>query len=150
MFTPRTIDRMALAAVLLASTAITAATRAFSFGFTAEPAKVQLRDGTERRFYPTGPMGTTTERVDVAADGHVIARVQVLNEAVFRSIAPGMHASDVFGLIGPPASKSRFEATRTVAWEYRYRDAWGYIADFSVMFDYDGMVTGKFSAREGD
>jgi hypothetical protein len=150
MFTLRTIDRMALGAILLATAAISTAPRAFAFALEAPAAKVQLRDGVERRFYPTGPLGTTTERVDVGTDGRVIARAQVLQESVFRAIGPGMSAADVFALIGPPASKSSFAATRTVAWEYHYRDAWGYIADFSVMFDEGGVVTGKFSAREGD
>ena len=150
MFTLKTIDRMALAAMLLAGAGISAAPRAFSFGFESPPAKVQLRDGTERRFYTTGPLGTTTERVDVAPDGRIIARAQVMDDAVFNSIGAGMHAAEVFAIIGPPVSKTRMQATHSTVWEYHYRNTWGYLADFSVTFDNDGVVVSKFSGREGD
>ena len=146
----KTIDRMAIAAMLLTAVSIPLASHAFAFGTDKPSATIQLRDGVERRFYTTGPMGTTTQRVDVAPGGQVVARAQVLNDDVFRSIHAGMPESEVFELLGPPFGKTRFDATRTVAWDYHYRDTWGYMADFSVSFNEAGAVVGKFSAREGD
>jgi hypothetical protein len=34
----------------------------------------------------------------------------------------------------------RFNNTRTTAWDYHYRDTWGYDADFSVIIDDGGFA----------
>ena len=78
------------------------------------------------------------------------ARAPVLTDDVFQQIRPGMAARDVLELIGPPSSKTRFARTHTTAWEYNYRDTWGYTSEFSVMVDDRGIVASKFSMREGD
>lgn len=143
-------DRAAIAAILLAATSIPLASHAFAFASDAPAARIAMPDGTERRFYTSGPMGTTTFRVDVSTTGAVLSRKQVLSDEVFGAIRPGMHASEVFALIGPPFGKTRFDATHTTAWDYHYRDAWGYGAELSVMMNDDDVVVGRFSAREGD
>jgi outer membrane protein assembly factor BamE (lipoprotein component of BamABCDE complex) len=145
------VDRLALASMFVAITAIPFASTAQAYALERAPsAKLSLRDGVERRFYTTGPFGTTTDRVDVSPSGEVLARAQVLDDAVFQSIGPGMTADDVFALIGPPSAKARFPGTATTAWDYHYRDNWGYDAEFSVTVDDAGRVVGKFSGREGD
>ena len=73
-----------------------------------------------------------------------------VNDKTIQSIRAGLPASDLLALIGPPWHKERFEATRTTAWNYRYRDSWGYSATFSVIVDDADVVVGKFSARDGD
>jgi hypothetical protein len=75
---------------------------------------------------------------------------QALSSDVFNRIRAGMRASEILELIGPPESKMRFPALRVTSWDYRYRDAWGYESELSVMVDDDGVVTGKFSTRLGD
>ena len=95
-------------------------------------------------------MGTTTYRVDLDSAGRVVARTQVLTDDVFIHVNAGMNAADVFQLIGPPSAKMRFGALHETAWDYHYRDGWGYLADFSVMVDDKGVVAGKFTARDGD
>ena len=113
-----------------------------------EPAaKLTLQDGTERRFYTTGPAGTRTYRVDVSSAGKVLGTAQVLNEDSFQKIRAGMLATDVFASIGPPHSKMRFKATKTTAWDYHFRDLWNYDADFSVIVDDAGVVVGKFTSH---
>jgi outer membrane protein assembly factor BamE (lipoprotein component of BamABCDE complex) len=74
----------------------------------------------------------------------------VLTDDAFNAIQAGMTSADVFARIGPPYAKSRFDATRTTAWDYHYRDAWGYDADFSVIVDDGGAVTGKAKVRNGN
>ena len=81
------------------------------------------------------------------ADGKVVVTRQVLGEGLFGKIQPGMKSDDVLALIGPPHARIRFAATKTTSWDYRYRDAWGYDAEFSVIFDDAGLVVSKFSAR---
>ncbi len=79
-----------------------------------------------------------------------ILTTQVLRDEVFRKIQPGLNASEVIAIIGLPYRKVRFEATKTTAWDYNYRDTWGYEAEFSVIFDDAGAVVGKFSTRLGN
>jgi outer membrane protein assembly factor BamE (lipoprotein component of BamABCDE complex) len=146
----KTIDRMALAAMLFAATSIPLAARALALPADSPAAKIAMPDGTERRFYTSGPMGSTTFRVDVSNTGAVLARKQVLSDDVFNTIRPGMHASEVFALIGPPFAKVRFNSTHTTAWDYHYRDTWGYGAEFSVIVNDDDIVVGRFTTREGD
>jgi outer membrane protein assembly factor BamE (lipoprotein component of BamABCDE complex) len=101
------------------------------------------------------------DRVAVAAMFSVIGAIplaahaavdqcKVLNDDTFQAIRVGMPASDVLAIIGAPQRKARFDATRTTAWDYRYRDTWGYSAEFSVIIDDAGAVVGKFAARDSD
>jgi outer membrane protein assembly factor BamE (lipoprotein component of BamABCDE complex) len=77
-------------------------------------------------------------------------RAHVLDDRTFQAIRPGMTARDVLALIGAPLGKARFESTRTTAWDYRFRDSWGYAATFSVILDDADVVVGKFTKRDSD
>ncbi|HEX3061672.1 MAG TPA: hypothetical protein VHP55_03345 [Usitatibacter sp.] len=72
---------------------------------------------------------------------------QVQKEEAFRGISPGMSAAEVLAALGSPARKMRFEATKTTSWDYRYRDAWGYDAEFSVIMNDAGFVVARLSER---
>lgn len=144
------LDRVALAAMLLAATAIPMAADALSFAPEPPNATVPLAKGGQRQFFTSGPLGTTTYRVDLDASGRVLTREQVLTEGIFQRIRAGMKAREVLEWIGPPNGKMRFDNLRLTAWDYHYRDGWGYIADLSVMVDDAGIVAGKSSVREGD
>jgi len=141
------IDRIALAAMLgIIATAGVVTTSSAAPGNTA--AKLTLLDGVERRFFTSGPMGLTTWRVDVNASGQEVARAQVLDDAVFQQIRDGDSEAQVYALIGPPSRKETFHRTKRTAWDYHYRDTWGYEAEFAVLFDTAGHVVGKFSTRD--
>jgi hypothetical protein len=142
------LDKMALAGWFCTVLAFSGTANAF-FGTSEPRAKVVHADGTESRFYTTGPAGTSTLRVDVSPTGQVLSRTQVLRDEVFSQIRPGLKASEVFDLIGPPYQKMRFERSKTTAWDYHYRDSWNNDAEFSVIVDDDGIVVGKFSNRTG-
>jgi len=141
------IDRIALAAMLgmVASTAVVGTTLAAQRDGAA---RFTMPDGVERRFFTSGPLGTTTYRVDVDGAGKELARAQVLSDAVFNGIREGATDAQVYALIGPPARKEIFHRSRRVAWDYHYRDTWGYESDFAVVFDTEGRVVGKFSTRD--
>lgn len=66
----------------------------------------------------------------------------------FEVISNGMPAADVLAAIGPPSAKVRFAATKTTAWDYRYRDPWGEDSGFAVILDDNGVVVGKTRVRE--
>ena len=68
----------------------------------------------------------------------------------FYSIAAGMTLQEVEQMLGPPDFMMSFPRTRTVAWDYEYRDTWGYLSLMSVTFDADGRTVGKFRQRLRD
>src|SRR4051812_46783899 len=143
----KSIDRLALAAMIAATTLISAAHHAYAES-DAPQARLTLSNGIERSFYTSGPLGTTTYRVDRSKDGLVVDKTQVLTDGVFSTLPYGATEAQVLATIGPPARKEAFRGTHTVAWDYHYRDAWGYDADFAAIFDANGVMVGKFSSRD--
>ena len=105
-------------------------------------------DGSRQFAYPHGPMGTETFMVFLRKDG-VYERVeQVLTDDSFARIRQGTSTrDDVRRLIGPPSRITRFDNLKQDAWDYRYRDSWGYQAILSVMIDDLGVVAGKIVVR---
>lgn len=49
--------------------------------------------------------------------------------------------------LGEPWRTLRFDRTATTAWDYRYTDDWGYRAEYSLIFDAQGVLIGKHQAR---
>ena len=73
---------------------------------------------------------------------------RLLTDDSVQPIHAGMKASKVLEIIGAPFRKVRFERTATTAWDYRFRDSWGYRAEFSVIVDDNGIVVSKVSIRQ--
>ena len=70
--------------------------------------------------------------------------------ALFARIDTGMTQEEVLRALGPPDERMAFPLSRTVAWDYRGQDAWGYLVMFSVTFGADGRALGKTVARLND
>jgi len=102
---------------------------------------------TTRLVYPRGPLGTQTFMADLGPDHRLLAVRNVLTDEVFDAIRAGMTEKDVLATIGPPGHMMAFSLSNTHAWEYRYQDAWGYLAEFSVTFDANGVVLSKLKRR---
>jgi len=83
-----------------------------------------------------------------APDSSKAASHVVLHDDTFQAIVPGMGADDVVALIGRPARKERFARLGTTAWDYPYRDSWGYDSVFSVIVGDDNRVVSKISVRK--
>lgn len=115
-----------------------------------EPAAVYpLTGGAKRLAFPTGPMGTQTFMADIGADGKLVRLEQVLTEAHFLQVRKGEDGRDaVLRLLGPPWRSVDFPNKRQVAWDYRFRDTWGYLADFSVIFDDKGIAVETVTVRQ--
>jgi hypothetical protein len=75
---------------------------------------------------------------------------RALSDDLFGMIQPGMTQDDVRRAIGPPDETMPFPLSRTVAWDYRTRDTWGYIVDFSVTFGADGRALSRLTRRIND
>lgn len=98
--------------------------------------------------FPKGPLGTETFMARLGPDGRLVAVEQVLDEDHFAKIQGGVTTEeDLLRLIGPPWRRVDFPNLRQVAWDYRFRDTWGYLADLSVMVDERRVVAGKVVAR---
>ncbi|HET7548090.1 MAG TPA: hypothetical protein VFJ86_09980 [Usitatibacter sp.] len=91
-----------------------------------------------------------------AADAGVVAgeRIDVSHwsaaregESWFAAIRAGMPASEVLERLGEPDRRMRFERSRTTAWDYDYRDSWGYAAELSVVLDDAGRVVDTVRIR---
>ena len=114
---------------------------------SGEPALVVTAAEGKRWFYPGGPFGAPTYVVDVNAAGTATQVRVALTDDVTQQIAIGESGADILQRIGPPLRKIRFDNLRQTAWDYRYRDTWGYLVEFSVMMDERDLVAGKFSRR---
>jgi outer membrane protein assembly factor BamE (lipoprotein component of BamABCDE complex) len=104
-------------------------------------------DGSKVLAYPKGYYTGQTYIVHVGSDGLVKSSEQVLNEDHFYRIVAGLTRDDVLRRLGPPIETMEFARLQQVAWDYRYRDTWGYDAVLSVMFDMNGIVVGKVTRR---
>ncbi len=109
---------------------------------------IPVPGGRRQLAYATGPLGIETWMVYISREGRFERIEQVLREEQFQRIVANVTTQEeVLRLIGPPSRKVDFDNLGQVAWDYRFRDAWGYFADFSVMIDRQGRVAGKFTAR---
>ena len=142
-----------LAPALLASAC---AVQGLRPGATAEevvsrmgPPAVELRDadGTRHLAYPSGPFGLQTHMAHVGGDGRLRSVEQVLDDTRFNAISKGMTTDELLRLIGPPWQRVYFSNLRQTAWDYRYRDSWGYVAVLSVMVDDAGLVASRITQR---
>jgi outer membrane protein assembly factor BamE (lipoprotein component of BamABCDE complex) len=76
------------------------------------------------------------------------ARSQVATDDTVQAIKPGMTAQEVLVKIGPPQGKMRFERSHTTAWDYAYRDTFGYFGEFSVILDDKDVVVSRIALRK--
>lgn len=72
------------------------------------------------------------------------------SDELFARIELGMTQPEVQRLLGEPDTTMPFSLSRTLAWDYQYRDSWGYLAVFSVTFDAGGRAVSKLSWRTND
>jgi hypothetical protein len=75
-------------------------------------------DGSRRVEFARGPFGRQTHMLDIDADGRVVRWEQVLTEAHFATIQPGISSDELRRKIGRPSW----------VWGVRYRDqtVWSY------------------------
>ena len=113
------------------------------------PPAMELRDpdGSRHLAYPSGPFGLVTYMARIAPDGRLRALEQVLDDGRFDAIRQGMTSDELLRHIGPPGERMRFDNIRQTAWDYRFRDTWGYIAILSVMIDDSGRVASRVTQR---
>ena len=109
--------------------------------------EIAAADGGRQLAYTTAPFGTQTYMAHIGRDGRLARVEQVLDDVRFQEIRPGMTKEELLRHIGPPFQTGRFPNLRQTAWDYRFRDTWGYEAYLSVMIDDNGIVAGRITQR---
>lgn len=100
-------------------------------------------DGSVTWEYPKGPEGSRTYMVTLGSD-HILRQIeQVLDDAHFARITPGMAQAQVRRLLGKPARVDQFPQKGEEVWDWRFAgpvpmEEW----HFHVHFDTAGRVTG--------
>ena len=109
--------------------------------------EMALSDGARELFYPTGPLGVQTHVAHLDRNGRLQGVEQLLRDERFNVIRPGMTSEELLRHLGPPNDKMRFANLGQTAWDYRFRDSWGYTAILSVMVDDRGLVANRHTRR---
>jgi hypothetical protein len=69
------------------------------------------------------------------------------SEALFAGLHPGDSRAAVESLLGPPDNRVRFDLSGNEGWDYKYQDAWGYLAFYSITFSPEGRLLSSISNR---
>jgi len=106
-------------------------------------------DGARTLEYPKGPEGTRTWMFDIGRDGKLRDYRQVLTEANFASIRPGMSRDEVRRLLGRPRNVAEYRLKNEEVWDWRYLDPTNTPRFFNVHFDRGtGKVTQTSSSPD--
>lgn len=79
-------------------------------------------EGGTRLEFPRGPAGRHTWFVYLDANGRAVRTEQVLTEANFIRINPGMSQDEVLLRLGRPGEVQRLARARGSVWSYRYEN----------------------------
>jgi outer membrane protein assembly factor BamE (lipoprotein component of BamABCDE complex) len=80
----------------------------------------------------------------------VVASNEPVRNNLIGQVERGMTQEQVRAVMGPPDETMPFPLSRTLAWDYRYTDTWGFLAMFGVTFGPDGRVVSTISRRLND
>ena len=106
-----------------------------------EPAQITERaDGSKLLTYPRQPEGWTNYEAEIGADGKLLALRQLLTEANFAKVQPGMSQTEVGRLLGRHARELRYGTLpgQTV-WRWHVQRGQDKKV-FDVSFDAQGVV----------
>lgn len=99
-------------------------------------------DGRVLMEYPRGPAGHETWMVELDREGRYVGMRNLLTEANFAKVAPGLSRDEVRRLLGAPTEQVTFERKREVVWSWRFMADQNRSTFFNVHFGTDGTVRG--------
>ena len=112
------------------------------FGKPAEERR--LPNNIRQLDFPRAPMGYENWRVTLSADGTVQTVEQLLDEAHFRKLQPGMSMDEVKGALGRPAELNAFPRLAEQVLSWRFMEP-GRGMFFNAHFDASGRL--KYTSR---
>jgi SmpA / OmlA family len=105
-----------------------------------EPATVVVQPDGSRAFeYPRQPEGWTNYLIKIGPDGKVVSVKQLLTQANFDKVTPGLTTLEVRNILGRPAAMQRFDLKKEEAWDWRFKSG-NDSKLFSVTFDSSGRA----------
>lgn len=108
----------------------------------------QNTDGSVTLEYPHGPAGTTTDMVTLNPDRTLRSIEQVLTDATFAKVKPGMTQDDIRRLLGRPGEIRPPYADKGAEWKWHINDLIAFEEwYFFVDFDRDGKVISSEKMR---
>ncbi len=106
-----------------------------------EPAATYAEENGARTFeYPRQPEGQVNYMITIGTDGKMSALRQVLKEASFVKVVPGMDKAQLRRLLGRPAQTQVYELKQQEVWDWRFRHENNDSKLFSVILDKNGVV----------
>nr|WP_314629702.1 outer membrane protein assembly factor BamE [uncultured Noviherbaspirillum sp.] len=119
-------------------------------GVMGQPDTVwEQENGARTLEYPKGPAGARTWMFDIDRDGKLVDYRQVLSEATFGKIRPGMSRDEVRHMLGRPKSVAEYRLKNEEVWDWRYLDPTNTPRFFNVHFDKtSGRVTQTSSSPD--
>ena len=112
-----------------------------------EPAAVYTEDSGARTFeYPRQPEGQVNYMITIGTDGKMSALRQVLKEASFVKVVPGMDKAQLRRLLGRPAKTQLYELKQQEVWDWYFRQENNDNRVFSVTLDKNGLVLSTATA----
>lgn len=119
-------------------------------GVMGQPDSVwEEENGARTLEYPKGPAGARTWMFDIDRNGKMVDYRQVLSEASFGAIRPGMHRDEVRRMLGRPKSVAEYRLKNEEVWDWRYLDPTSTPRFFNVHFDRTtGRVTQTSSSPD--
>ncbi len=114
-----------------------------------EPAAVYTEEGGARTFeYPRQPEGQVNYMITIGTDGKMSALRQVLKEASFVKVVPGMDKAQLRRLLGRPAKTQLYELKQQEVWDWYFRQENNDNRVFSVILDKNGLVLSTATAAD--
>ena len=114
-----------------------------------EPAAVYTEEGGARTFeYPRQPEGQVNYMITMGTDGKMSALRQVLKEATFAKVVPGMDKSQLRRLLGRPAKTQMYELKQQEVWDWYFLQENNENKVFSVTLDKNGAVLSTATAAD--
>jgi len=114
-----------------------------------EAAAVYAEDGGARTFeYPRQPEGQVNYMITIGTDGKMSALRQVLKEASFVKVVPGMDKVQLRRLLGRPARTQVYELKQEEVWDWYFRQENNNNRVFSVTLDKNGLVLSSANAAD--
>lgn len=112
--------------------------------FGPPPMEWRNDDGSVTWEYSRQPEGAECYMITIGPDQILRALDQVLNEATFARVKPGMSGDEVRRLLGKPASSQFFQLKQETVWEWLIERGSTIVEPtyFTVSFNTDGRVTG--------
>ena len=104
------------------------------------PAQVSTEPDGSRIFeYPRQPEGYANYLITIGPDGKMSSLRQLLTEANFAKVAPGLDKGQVLKMLGKPAKTQFFQLKGEEVWDWRFRT--NQLAKvFSVIYSGEGRV----------